>query len=110
MISAIDALNNWEEAFSTDDAAPLQKMFTDDFVMIDSDGRRQSLDDVAGWATTEDFHIGDFDIIHDDDHCCCGTHSATLDGRDIGTVCFFALKSQGQISLWKIQRTPPSED
>ena len=59
---------------------------------------------------TEDFHIGDFDIIHDDDRCCCGTHSATLDGRDIGTVCFFALKSQGRISLWKIQRTPPSEE
>jgi len=48
MISALDALNHWEEAFSSDDAAPLQKMFTDDFVMIDSNGSRQSFDDVAG--------------------------------------------------------------
>ncbi len=110
MISALNALDNWEAAFSSGDAASLRKMFTDDFVMIDSDGNRQSLDDVAGWATTECFHIGDFDIIHDDDHCCCGTHSVMLDGQHHGTVCFFALKSQGHISLWKIQRTPPSEE
>ena len=109
MISALDALNNWEETFARDDAAPLRQMFTDDFVLIDSDGGRQSFDDVADWATTMDFHISDFDIIHDDDQCCCGTHSATLDGQDHGTVCFFALKSQGRISLWKIQRTPPFE-
>ena len=55
-------------------------MFTDDFVMIDSDGSRQSLDDVTGWATTEDFHIGDFDIIHDM-IVVAAYYSATLDGR-----------------------------
>lgn len=108
MISAIDALERWETTFSKDDATPLREMFTDDFVMIDSDGNRQTLEDVVGWATGEDFHIADFEIIHDDDHCCCGTHSVTLDGRNNGKVCFFALKSGDRISLWKIQRTPPS--
>ena len=108
MISAIDALERWEKTFSTDDATPLREMFTDDFVMIDSDGNRQSLDEVVVWATNDDFHIGDFEIVHDDDHCCCGTHSVTLDGGNNGTVCFFALKAGDRISLWKIQRTPPS--
>ena len=108
MISAIDALERWEAAFSHDDATPLRDMVTEEFVMIDSDGNRQTLEDVVGWATGEDFHIADFEIIHDDDHCCCGTHSVTLDGRNNGKVCFFALKSGDRISLWKIQRTPPS--
>ena len=55
MIAAIDALSLWEEAFSQDDEVPLRKMFTGDFVMIDSDGNRQNLDEVVEWATREDF-------------------------------------------------------
>ena len=102
MITATDALERWERAFSQDDATPMREMFTDDFVMIDSDGNRQTLDEVEVWATGEDFHIGDFEIVHDDDHCCCGTHSVN------GKVLFFARKSGDRISLWKIQRTPPA--
>jgi ketosteroid isomerase-like protein len=46
MITAIESLERWERTFSQDDAAPLREMFTDDFVMIDSDGNRQTLDEV----------------------------------------------------------------
>ena len=102
MITAIEALERWERAFSQDDATPLREMFIDYFVMIDSDGNRQTLDDDAVWATGRDFNIGDFEFVYDENHCCCGTRSATLDSRNNGRVLFFALKSGGRTSLWKI--------
>ena len=110
MITATDAFDLWEGAFLHDDEAPLRKMFAGDFVMIDSDSNLENLDQVMEWATREDFHIGDFDIVHDYDHCCCGTHSLAFGGQKHGKVCFFALKSKEHIFLWKIQRTPSSDE
>ena len=43
MIAVTDALERWERTFAQDDAKPLREMFTDDFVMIDSDGMKRHL-------------------------------------------------------------------
>ena len=43
MIAATDALERWERTFAQDDAKPLPEMFSDDFVIIDSDGIKRHL-------------------------------------------------------------------
>ena len=109
MTTGTEALDAWQETFNTKDGAPLRAVMSPDLVVIDTYGDRETLDEAMAWATTMDFSIGDYVIHHEDETCCCGTHSVTLDGVDYGSVCFFARKTEAGIDMWKIHRAPPQD-
>ena len=69
-----EAMDGWNYTFITGDPSHLSKIVTDDFVCRPTEGN-ESLAQVLEWATNTSSVLGDYKVIHEDEHSLCGFHS-----------------------------------
>ena len=69
-----EAMDGWNNTFITDDPSHLSNIVTDEFVCRPTEGN-DSLAQVLEWATNIFCVLGDYKVIHQNEHSLCGFHS-----------------------------------
>lgn len=69
-----EAIDGWNNTFITGDPSHLSNIVTDDFICRPTEGN-ETLAQVLEWATNCSAVLGDYKIIHEDEHSLCGFHS-----------------------------------
>ena len=67
-------MDGWNNTFITGDPSQLSNIVTDDFVCRPTEGD-ESLAQVLEWATNCSSILGDYKVIHKDEHSLCDFHS-----------------------------------
>ena len=69
-----EAMDDWNITFITGDPSYLANIVTYDFVCRPTEGN-ESLAQVLEWDTNCSSVLGDYKVIHEDEHSLCGFHS-----------------------------------
>ena len=104
-----EAMDGWNSTFATGDPSHLFNIVTDDFIFRPTHDN-ENLEQVLQWATNCSSVLGDYKVIHEDEHSLCGFHSVTSpDDPTKRTKMVYILLRDGKMALHHCQEIVPDK-
>ena len=103
-----EAMDGWNNTFITDDPSHLSNIVTDEFVCRPTEGN-DSLAQVLEWATNIFCVLGDYKVIHQNEHSLCGFHSVVSPKQpEKRTKLVYILVREGKMALHHCHEVVPN--